>query len=406
MGILYHTENKFDMYHDYIKSTRTPNFVVLRLYSIAYWFGDFGPMIASIKQYMAEALGALLNYLILFSVIAVSVTHTIEMYQIAGAKLYQSWLLTFVTEAGFIYSSILLQQDFKDGNKKSGVFTWAAFGAGLVILLISNIMGMKQEPLGWFFGSMTPFWILVVKGLLSHQAKRNRERKHQLNPPVENESHELKKKLVDMEAQLQETSQKLAELTSQNSLVVSVENYGSNQPIIQVDQLVEPVENTLAQIKSEASEIKESSDMVPSEKTVENSKRIDEILTEKDAGEIDSNIADNSNEGMEEIPEETTEKKLVTIQSDTRKLTSAKLTRKAGPINKKSKKKTSKKPAIDPFEYLWENHLQGRKIGRPTLMKETGCNDSQAKKAIEKLNEELEKIQPDDGQSEDQEEIA
>jgi len=148
---------------------RRPNAVVRGLYHVFHWFGDFGPMFSALFGFFGRSLMVVVNFLILLGIIIISFSHSLELLRYAGLRNGLEWVGVFVWESAFIYSSIVLSRDFKNGTH--GWAPWVGFLAGLTFVIVSNYTGMEDNPAGKIIGVSTPLLLLVFKGVLAHQFK-------------------------------------------------------------------------------------------------------------------------------------------------------------------------------------------------------------------------------------------
>lgn len=157
---------------------RKPNFIVLSLYWIFDMILDFVPMFSTLFKFLGRSSLVLVNLVILVGIIVMSSAHSLELLRYAGAKGGLEWVGLIIWEAIFIFSSILLDKDFKNGNWKSVSWPWIGFILGFAFVEISNVMGMAKNWIGIAIGISTPVMLLVSKGLLAHQFKTEKALKN------------------------------------------------------------------------------------------------------------------------------------------------------------------------------------------------------------------------------------
>lgn len=161
------TDRQQTVYHK-----RRPNAVVRGLYACFRWLGDFGPMFAELFRFIGRSILVTVNMVILVGIIIISFSHSLELLRYAGLHSGLEWVGVVVWELAFIFSSMVLSRDFKQGNWRSGWAPWTGFLMGLAFVMVSNYTGMADNPTGRILGVATPLLLLVFKGVLAHQVKR------------------------------------------------------------------------------------------------------------------------------------------------------------------------------------------------------------------------------------------
>ncbi|TCS92225.1 hypothetical protein EDD58_11416, partial [Hazenella coriacea] len=168
---MYHNNNKTPSW--VIRGhIRQPNLIVRGLYGVFDWFGDFKPMISAFFGSIGRLSLVITNLVILVGTIILSASHSLELLRDAGFMYGLEWIAVIVWESCFIFSSIILSNDFKKGNLKSGWAPWLGFLLGFGFVELSNISGMSDTWIGRAIGICTPILLLVSKGLLAHQFKK------------------------------------------------------------------------------------------------------------------------------------------------------------------------------------------------------------------------------------------
>lgn len=183
------------VYHDVdVESKRIPNPYAVGLYQLFYWFDDFRPIVKAILGFLGRSFIALVNALILafsatarwagnsamsvvnlfimVAIIYISVMHSLELLRYAGLKNEEAYVGVFVWESTFIFSTLVLMKDFKNGRAWTGptsIAPWLCFIAGLMFVVISNFAGMADNFAGNTIGIATPILLLLFKGLMAHR---------------------------------------------------------------------------------------------------------------------------------------------------------------------------------------------------------------------------------------------
>lgn len=154
---------------------RRPNPIVRGLYIVFEFFGDFVPMFDALFSFLGRTVLILVNLIILASAIIISAAHSLELMRYAGMRGGLEWVGMVAFELTFIFSSHLLDKDFRRRNWKSGWATWTGFLMGVVFVGFSNYMGMAHNKVGRTIGLAIPALLIVSKGLLMHQARQRAE---------------------------------------------------------------------------------------------------------------------------------------------------------------------------------------------------------------------------------------
>ncbi|MFC7443507.1 hypothetical protein [Laceyella putida] len=169
---------------------RQPNRVVCGLYELFDLIEDFGPMFASFFRWIGRtAMGTwdflvntsmiTVNIAMLAGIIYLSVGHSYRLCLYAGFSGIGAWVAVGVWEAAFIYCSQVIQNSFKKGKKQS-VWAWTGFLMGFAFVVVSNYMGMAENRIGKTIGVSTPFLLLVMKGVLAYQFKKEEKTKERV----------------------------------------------------------------------------------------------------------------------------------------------------------------------------------------------------------------------------------
>lgn len=169
--------------------TRKPNWVVRSIYWIVDWFGDFKFLASALGNAMSRIGLVITNFIILIGVIAMSVAHSLTLLRMAGAKDGLEYVGVVVWELLFIYSSIILAKQMREGRYGLS-WAWVGFGMGFMFVEASNIVGMWDTISGRIIGAATPILLLVSKGLLGEQFKqRNTEEVKSVESDITEESN-------------------------------------------------------------------------------------------------------------------------------------------------------------------------------------------------------------------------
>lgn len=129
-------------------------------------------MFAELFRFIGRSILVTVNMVILVGIIIISFSHSLELLRYAGLHSGLEWVGVVVWELAFIFSSMVLSRDFKQGNWRSGWAPWTGFLMGLAFVMVSNYTGMADNPTGRILGVATPLLLLVFKGVLAHQVKR------------------------------------------------------------------------------------------------------------------------------------------------------------------------------------------------------------------------------------------
>ncbi|MBD1373891.1 hypothetical protein IC620_16220, partial [Hazenella sp. IB182357] len=121
---------------------RKPNFIVRGLYKFSDFILDFAPIFSAIFSFLGRFSLVLVNLIILAGTIIFSASHSLQLLRLAGATDGLEWVAMVVWELIFIFSSIILANDFRKGNWKSGWAPWLGFLMGFLFVEVSNVMGM------------------------------------------------------------------------------------------------------------------------------------------------------------------------------------------------------------------------------------------------------------------------
>jgi hypothetical protein len=326
---------------------RKPNKAVLKLYSIFDTLGDFKPMFLvffrwigrnamAIWEFLGSSAMILVNLGMMAGIIYLSVNHSHEMLIYAGFSGIGAWVAVAVFETSFVYCSQVIQNSFKKGKKQS-FWAWTGFLIGFAFVVVSNYMGMAENRIGKTIGVSMPCLLLVMKGVLAYQFKKE----DQIKKKKTRWWHRLffwRKKDNEVLENTSTTSKKIA----------SEKNTSSSDPTGE---------------KTPAQNITSSPEKSPVEITTSGKITSDKKSPAK-------NVASSKKRNTTTSTRNTTSKK--------------KTSGKVVDITKKSDEKVMELALIA----LQIKNDEGE-CGRPRLIKHTGCTDHYAKKAI-KLMEELE----------------
>jgi hypothetical protein len=303
---LYHSSSMESSYQEvpsWIRRghTRKPNVIVQLLYILFDKCGDFVPMFRSLFTFIGRFSLVVVNLVILVGTIVLSAAHSLELLRYAGFHYGLEWVAMVVWELVFIFSSIILSNDFKRGNWRSGWAPWAGFGLGFAFVEVSNILGMADNWIGLSIGISTPILLLVSKGLLAHQFKRTDDQKEmvsQTEPTAQVETNPVEK------------------MEWKNSQPIN-----QNEELISTTEMVEPtIQTTTENNQKTATEMDELStkkmveqatekmDEPPTKKVVESTiEKVVETSTEKVVDSTASEMVDQLPEKQpEEQPQPTT----------------------------------------------------------------------------------------------------
>ncbi|MBD1373971.1 hypothetical protein IC620_16635, partial [Hazenella sp. IB182357] len=130
------------MLNDTIKNVRQPNFIVRCINTIIEFCYDFKPLFGALFSFLGRFSLVLVNIVILAGTIIFSASHSLQLLRQAGATNGLEWVAMVVWELIFIFSSIILANDFRKGNWRSGWAPWLGFLMGFLFVEVSNVMGM------------------------------------------------------------------------------------------------------------------------------------------------------------------------------------------------------------------------------------------------------------------------
>ena len=241
--------------------TRKPNMIVIGLYWIFDKIQDFVPMFSVFFKFLGRSSLIIVNLIILAGTIIMSAAHSLELLRYAGAKNGLEWVGVVIWELLFIFSSILLANDFKKGNGRSGWGPWLGFGLGFAFVEISNIMGMAGNWIGIGIGISTPILLLVSKGLLAHQFKSNSQTVKQSNKQSNSELSQTVKQSDRIE---QSNSQ-----TDTNIIQTLIKNHTANQTVSNVRTVEQSNNRTDSQTLSDTQTLRQSNSQTPSNKQIQ-----------------------------------------------------------------------------------------------------------------------------------------
>ncbi|MBD1373834.1 hypothetical protein IC620_15930 [Hazenella sp. IB182357] len=229
-----------------METTRQPNIIVRSIYIILRFFGDFRPLISGLLSFLGRSSLAIVNLIILSGTIIFSASHSLELLRKAGASNGMEWVAMTVWELVFIFSSIILANDFRKGNWKSGWATWAGFLLGFAFVEVSNVTGMANNLFGLSIGISTPILLLISKGLLAHQFKQKKSRTtHSTQPTTEQVTLPHAESIAQNEitqSTVEQVTLPNAEKIEQNTLVLST--IERPEPIINETDMTERTEET------------------------------------------------------------------------------------------------------------------------------------------------------------------
>jgi hypothetical protein len=161
--------------------TRKPNGLVLAIYALLDWFGDFAPMFKALSRgvgkgaksswgLLVEGTMTTINVLLVIGIIYVSVGHSYNMLLYAGASGNEALVMVAVFETVFVYCSVVIDYSNKKGIRNP--WAWVGFIIGFFFVEISNFMGMANNWIGNAVGITLPILLLVMKKVLEWQYKK------------------------------------------------------------------------------------------------------------------------------------------------------------------------------------------------------------------------------------------
>lgn len=308
------------MYHINIENERRPNFIVRGLYHVFAFLSDFGPMFGALFGFLGRFSLVVVNLVILCATIIVSAAHSLELLRYAGATGGLEWVFMCAWELVFIFSSIILANDFRRGNPRSGWAPWVGFLIGFSFVEISNIMGMADNWIGIAIGFFTPILLLVSKGLLAHQFKTRKQREIPQEMSHENEHN----RLVQYHTYSHSKPQNLEPVVEEPQMESTQETQEDQRPVVSTSpqeneiDLVPQNEDTADSQDNEAHTIsQDKSDNVESQNLSQTTEQShteihDDSLTnsQDESHETDSqNIEETSQEKPQADPPKNTRKK-------------------------------------------------------------------------------------------------
>lgn len=375
------------------RSERHPNIVVRLIYAVAYWFGDFAPIVSTLIRFFANTFGVLINFAILGCIVAFSISHTIEFSVYVGAEEgYSSWILTFVFEIGFIYSSILLARDFKQGNRRSSPYVWAMFGIGLVTILVSNLFGMADNWGGYITAGLIPVIILLAKGMLGHQFTGNTTSRSDELELANKRIEELEMELLEVRKLLENSlSRSLQRVEEDINMEVEgsptkssvEESYQMETGVTPEDFLLQTQEISSSSKQEEVSMVnmEDSLELVPTDSS--NEYPHEESTQDKIVEVFSTNVTDyNSPDGEQVSGGELMES--VELEKSPKKSPSKKNS------TKKAEVEVSTQEEKSPYEVALQMYLEDGEIpGRGRLQEVTGCSEWTARQTVTKLRKSI-----------------
>ncbi len=168
---------------------RKPNTIVRGIYWIADWLGDFKQLafftkrgVGHVSVFAGYSLLLLMTLAINLFIVITSAVHSLKLLHWIGFSGWTAYPILFVVEAIFITGSIQMDLAFKHG-KYFPIPPILGFTIGLFFVLASNVMGLANNIGGLFFGTATPFLLIISKAMLAWQytfkskiAKQSREK--------------------------------------------------------------------------------------------------------------------------------------------------------------------------------------------------------------------------------------
>jgi hypothetical protein len=166
---------------------RVPNPIVLSLYGIGYFFGDFVPLILNlingiywaIKRLVAFVVGLLIEasiFIVLAGSVVFSVFHSIDRMRVAGATGGLEYVGVLMFEVIFIGSAATLTGFLMKKKLPRGFIEWLGlsftilgFFVGLAFVWWSNFQGMAPTIEGRIIGSAVPLLVLIGEGVLAYR---------------------------------------------------------------------------------------------------------------------------------------------------------------------------------------------------------------------------------------------
>ena len=166
---------------------RLPNSIVLLLYGIGHFIGDFVPLIMNliegvyltIKRLVAFIIGLLVEasiFIVLAGSVVFSVAHSIERLRRSGATSGLEYVGVLMFEVIFIGSAAMLTGFLMKKKIPKGFIEWLGlsltilgFIVGLVFVWWSNINGMAPTTEGLIIGSAVPLLVLIGEGILAYR---------------------------------------------------------------------------------------------------------------------------------------------------------------------------------------------------------------------------------------------
>jgi hypothetical protein len=166
---------------------RVPNPIVLSLYGIGYFFGDFVPLILNlingiywaIKRLVAFVVGLLIEasiFIVLAGSVVFSVFHSIDRMRVAGATGGLEYVGVLMFEVIFIGSAATLTGFLMKKRLPRGFIEWLGlsftilgFFVGLAFVWWSNFQGMAPTIEGRIIGSAVPLLVLIGEGVLAYR---------------------------------------------------------------------------------------------------------------------------------------------------------------------------------------------------------------------------------------------
>lgn len=167
--------------------TRVPNFIVLGLYGIGYFIGDFVPLVLNlingvywaIKRLVAFIVGLLVEasiFIVLAGSVVFSVFHSIDRMRVAGAAGGLEYVGVLMFEVIFIGSAATLTGFLMKKKLPRGFIEWLGlsftilgFFVGLAFVWWSNFQGMAPTIEGRIIGSAVPILVLIGEGILAYR---------------------------------------------------------------------------------------------------------------------------------------------------------------------------------------------------------------------------------------------
>lgn len=254
--------------------TRKPNAIVRGIYGCLDWIGDFGYLTKSMKQGTGHFLIVTVSTLITLSILIASTIHSIELLERAGLHSGLQYIMLLPFEVLFLASSSALNKAISQKNYFP-LWPWAGFIVSLVFIWRSNVIGLADNIDGQVLAWLTPFLLLISKGLLAWNIKNRKAEptKQEATPSVSNEKPEEKATKIEVE-----NNTVLTDDNDQKIETVLTENTTEQQPEI-IDEVTNKLtENTTTDLTQNADD---NTELVKAEQEEETTSKSNEEKPEK-----------------------------------------------------------------------------------------------------------------------------